>query len=146
MKAIPVDLEELGSVLYGGINAELEWYLDLRTGELLPISADFLAEMPQYKNVAKNPETFLPIGPLSSKEGFLVMEDFVDTLPEGEARRSLERALRLPKPFRSFKDTLMDFPEVRAAWFDFEHKRHRETAGAFLEENKIEWSEPKTGG
>lgn len=140
MKAIPVDLEELGDALYSGDSTDFDWYLDLRTGEVLLITEDVISEFPEYVGIAKKPETFLPIEPVSSREGFIAMEDFVESQPEGEARRSLERALRLPKPFRSFKETLVDFPDVRAAWFDFENKRHRETAIAFLEENKVEWS------
>ena len=61
------------------------------------------------------------------------MEDFVDELPEGEGCRALDRALRLPRPFRSFKDTLLDFPDLRERWFKFHHGRMLERAQAWLD-------------
>jgi len=70
-----------------------------------------------------------------------VMEDYVDGLPESEARRALARALRLPKPFRAFKDTLFDFPGEREAWFAFQTQHQREAAIRFLEENEVPWVE-----
>jgi hypothetical protein len=141
MDPIPVNLEELGNALDdGGGLAEHRWYLDLRNGNILLVSefGDFPEE---YDDVQEQPEVFLYIEPRSSREGFQTMEDYVDGLPEGEARRALDRALRLPKPFRSFKDTLFDFPAERETWFSFQNQRQREAAIRFLEENQVPWVE-----
>lgn len=139
MKKIPVNLGELGNALddQGG---EHQWYLDLRNGELLLVSefADFPEE---FEDIEEQTEVFLPVEPRSSHDAFVVMEDFVESLPESEVRRALARALRLPKPFRSFKDTLLDFPEDREAWFSFLGERQRQAAIRFLEENVVPWVE-----
>ena len=141
MDRIPVHLDDLGNALYdGGGLAEHRWYLDLRNGQLIPVSE--YADLPEeYDDIGEQPEVFLYIEPRSSHEGFEVMENYVDGLPESEARRALARALRLPKPFRSFKDTLFDFPEQREAWFAFQTQRQREAAIQFLEEKQVPWVE-----
>ncbi|MEK7949627.1 UPF0158 family protein [Luteolibacter soli] len=86
-------------------------------------------------------EIFLYIEPHSSRDGFRVMEDYVAGLPAGEAGRALARVLRLPKPFRSFKDTLFDFPEEREAWLAFQGQRQRQAAIRILEANQVPWVE-----
>lgn len=137
MDPIPVNLEGLGNALDDGC-AEHRWYLDLRNGNVLVV-AEFGDFPEEYAEVQKHPEIFLRIESRSSREGFQVMEDYIDALPEGEAQRALARALRLPKPFRAFKDTLFDFPEEREAWFSFQAQRQREAAIEFLEANQVPW-------
>lgn len=145
MNPIPIDLELLGNALNdGGGSADHQWYLDLRNGELLIVSE--YSDVPdEYEEAQKQPEVFLFVEPRSSREGFQVMEDYVEGLPEGEARRALERALRKPKPFRCFKDTLFDFPGEREAWFEFQNQRLREAAIEFLEARKVSWVEAPRG-
>lgn len=139
MKKIPVNLDELGDALddQGGGH---QWYLDLRNGKLLLVSE--FADLPEeFEDIEEQTEVFLPVEPRSSHDGFVVMEDFVESLPESEVRRALARALRLPKPFRSFKDTLLDFPGEREAWFNFLGERQHQAAIRFLEENEVPWVE-----
>jgi hypothetical protein len=83
----------------------------------------------------EDPDLFLPIRPMEPHESFQIMEDFVDELPEGEGCRALARALRLPRPFRSFKDTLTDFPDFRERWFKFHHGRMLQAAQEWLLEH-----------
>ncbi|RYD64141.1 MAG: hypothetical protein EOP83_10490 [Verrucomicrobiaceae bacterium] len=141
VERIPVHLDELGDALYaGGGFAQHRWYLDLRNGQLIPVSE--YADLPEeYNEIGQLPEVFLYINPRSSNEGFRMMENYVASLPDGEAGRALARALRLPKPFRSFKDTLFDFPEERDAWFSFQAQHQREAAIEFLEKNQVPWVE-----
>lgn len=141
MKKIPIHLDDIGSALgdQGGCGGH-QWYLDLRNGELLLVS-DF-ADLPEeYGDIEDQPEVFLPVEQRPSRDGFAGMEEFVESLPESEVRRALARSLRLPKPFRSFKDTLSDFPEDREAWFRFLGDRQRQAAIRFLEENEVPWVE-----
>ena len=141
MNKIPVNLAELGNALDdGGGLAEHHWYLDLRNGQLVRVSE--FSDLPEeYEDIGEQPEVFLYIEPRSSREGFAVMEEFVESLPESEASRALARALRLPKPFRSSKDTLFDLPEEREAWFAFLNQRQREAAIEFHKENEVPWTE-----
>ena len=123
------------------------WFLDLRSGEFIPWSHDpGLNEDSGFEDPEGKPEIFLQIESRPSREGYALMNDFAEDLPEGEARRALIRALGLPKPFRSFKDTLFDFPDEREAWFKFRTARLNEAAIEFLEENSVPWTKKDRGG
>lgn len=100
-------------------------------------------DVPTALEIANYPDLFILIEPRETHVAFRDMEEFVDTLQEGEPRRALARALRLPRPFRSFKDSLYDFPNERDAWFAFSEDRQRADAIEWLEERKIEWSKGK---
>lgn len=111
------DLEEA----LEGNSLDVTWFLDLETGEMAPeegLGGDKL-----------------PIEPLPPRDRFTIMEDFAAALPEGEAARALERALRLPKPFRAFRDTLRDFPELEKQWHAFHAAGMRRLAQDWLDEN-----------
>lgn len=133
-----IDLEMVVSAMDS--RDENVWYVDRKTGEVL-VSYDL--DEPEVvelnKQIENDPDRFLVIEPIDSRDGYLVMEDFVDTLPEGEARRSLFRAINGPKPFASFKHVLHDFPDERKAWFEFENERSLESAREFLRVNGIEF-------
>ncbi|BDU74624.1 DinB family protein [Mesoterricola silvestris] len=103
---------------------DVTWYLDLETGEVL-VDPDG----------GTNSEDLLPIEPLPSRDRFRIMEEFVENLEDGEPARSLARALRLPKPFRCFRDTLRDFPALEAAWHSVHEAGMRQLAQGWLDEN-----------
>jgi hypothetical protein len=113
---------------------EAPWLLDLESGEVVQAMSEDVSDMPEDEDW-EDPDRFLPIDPMDSSESFQIMEDFVDELPEGEGCRALARALRLPRPFRSFKDTLLDFPSLREQWFKFHDGRMLEYAQTWLEDN-----------
>ena len=110
-----------------------EWSLDLETGEVLFRSADELCE-----DDADSPEASgqcLTICGLESFEAFRIMAEFVAELPEDGAQPRLEAALDHRKPFRTFKDTLLDFPALREAWFKYHDGRMLIRAQKWIEEN-----------
>jgi hypothetical protein len=102
--------------------------LDLESGEVI-----HAADMPEDEDL-DDPDRYLVIPAMDSFDSFQIMEDFVEGLPEGEACRALARALRLPRPFRCFKDTLFEFPSLRERWFKFQHDRMLEYAQTWLED------------
>jgi hypothetical protein len=111
------------------------WMLNLETGEVILVPGRMVDEEPEDDEDFEDAEKFLPILPIPSHEGFRIMEDFVATLPDSEGSRSLERALGHTRPFRGFKDTLLDFPELRERWFKYHDGRMVEKAQEWLEDN-----------
>ena len=63
------------------------------------------------------------IAPTPSHEGYEDMQDFIERVRNPQARDLLERAIAGRGAFRRFKDTLLDFPELREAWFRFHDAR-----------------------
>ena len=107
---------------------DASWLLDLESGEVV-----YATDLPEEED-PDDPDRFLVIPAMDSFDSFQIMEDFVEGLPEGEACRALARALRLPRPFRCFKDTLFDFPALREQWFKFQQDRMLEYAQNWLED------------
>ena len=112
---------------------EASWLIDLESGEvILARPGESIDEDDEDEEPWEDSDRFIMICAIDSHEGFKIMEDFVDELPEGEGCRALDRALRLPRPFRSFKDTLFDFPDLRERWFKFHNGRMLEYAQEWL--------------
>lgn len=134
MRKLPVDLEML-SIALENLGGENQWYLDLESGDVFPVFDD--PEMEE--KVEADPDRFLFIEPpVSSGDDFRAMEDFVAGLPDGEAKRDLERVLRRAKPFRNFREALRDWPEVSAQWAAICARREDEKAREWLKDNQIE--------
>ncbi len=130
---LSIDAGDLREALNSHMD-EATWVVDLETGEV--IMAPYGESLEEDGDEPwEESERYMVVTPLESHEGFQIMEDYVETLPEGEGARALERALRLPRPFRCFKDTLSDFPDLRERWFKFHDAKMLEYAQAWLEDN-----------
>jgi hypothetical protein len=107
-------------------------YLDKKTGEILRISEYETEEEKQsyYEQIESDSERYVHIDPRPSHEGFRLMEDFANQLPDGEEKRTLQRALSWQKPFSNFKRALSEMPEIRDQW----HKYHDERMMALAKE------------
>jgi predicted nucleotidyltransferase len=121
-----VDLEELCMALEDN-SPTLEWWFDPDEGRAIPKSEDeSWEELPGI-----DPERLVPIEPIPSNEAYGDMEEFVGVVGDAHARDLLARAIAGRGAFRRFKDTLLEFPELREAWFTYHDARMRRRA--------IEW-------
>jgi hypothetical protein len=132
MRKVPVDLLMLPAAFES--HGENEWYLDLESGDVLPVFDDPELE----EKIEDDPDRFLPIEPPLAGDDFRVMEDFVAGLPPGEAKRDLERVLRRAKPFRNFREALRYWPAAQEQWFALRDGRMQELVRKWLAENDIE--------
>lgn len=87
---------------------------------------------------AIEPDRYVSIEQIPSHEAFQFMEDFVEALPDSRAAEQLVRALRGNKPFRRFKDALLDFPLERERWFEYESKQRREYIKQWAQDEGVE--------
>jgi hypothetical protein len=123
-------------------HSEMEWYLDRVTGEVLPTSVDFGGAPEEIMmEIETDPDRFLLIDPMDSRDGHRIMQAFINGMVEGEASRRLARAISGRKPFASFKQALFDYPRERDAWFEFHNEHMLEEAREFLRLNEIEFDE-----
>jgi Uncharacterised protein family (UPF0158)/Nucleotidyltransferase domain len=121
-----VDLDDLAQALEDH-SYEHSWWLDPKTGEVV-LWSNYLEEQGE-----PDPESrgLRPIDPLPSHEGYEEMQEFIERVRDPYARDLLERAIAGRGAFRRFKDTLLDFPSLRDAWFRFHDAR--------LERRAIDW-------
>lgn len=123
-------------------HSDLENYLDLMTGEVVPVSEEFTGTPEEIMmEIQENPDRFLLIDPMDSRDGHRIMQAFVNGMAEGEARRSLAGAISGRKPFASFKHVLFDYSGERAAWFEFHNGRMLQAAREFLCLNEVKFEE-----
>ncbi len=124
-----VDLRSLAEALEDH-SPETTWWFDPHTGETEPYLADPVSvgldeeEDPLDRGLIR-------IEPIPSREAYGDMEDFIERVRDPRARDLLERAIAGRGAFRRFKDTLLDFQELRQVWFAFHDAR--------MERRAIEW-------
>lgn len=142
MKSLAIDPDDLLFALSSGAPyQEPLWYLDRETGAVLldhedsdDLSEDF-GDDPRY----------LYIEPFESSRSYEVMQDFVESVPESRAAEALQRALDGRKPFRHFKDALLDYPDLREQWFQYEREAQLRMAMRWLDDHDIEPVWRRTG-
>jgi threonine dehydrogenase-like Zn-dependent dehydrogenase len=111
--------------------------------------ADWLAEsgcpgwqhedaMAAYALARDTSDRYLAVPEQDSREGFRDMEDFVLSVEDEQVQQRLARALGGRGTFRRFKDALLDLPQERERWFQFQEQRKKQRILDWLEENDIE--------
>jgi hypothetical protein len=129
--AVNVDSGELSLAL---TSHDLEYRLDLQTGDVFPWFDDMLEDDEELAAaLEETPDRFVRVEPVSSHESFRWMEDFAASQKDDAVREALLDALDRPRPFRRFKDALADFPEVREAWFRAHEERVLAYARTWIE-------------
>ena len=139
MAKIKVDSDMLLWVMesqYGEANS----YLDKQTGQIVQISEELFGddEDEMTNQVEENPDRYAFIEPISSNEGFKIMEDFTGSVSNPEAADTLYKALSRRSPFHNFKETLCEFDEIREKWFKFHDEVLLEMAKEWLNSEAID--------
>jgi hypothetical protein len=124
-----VDLADLALALEDHSD-EHSWWFDPATGTLEPRFAGDLGLPPTDAGPIR-------VDPLPSAVGYGDMEDFAAHVREPRTRDLLERAIGGRGPFRRFKDALLDYPELRQAWFAFHDARWERRAVEWLAERGL---------
>lgn len=116
-----------------------KFYLDLDTQEAVSLS-EF---EPQYTEdtallMENNPDRFIALPSQRDINEYSIMEQFIDSMPTGEAKRSLEVAIQGKGAFRRFKDRIYYFG-IEESWFAFRRRTFQQIAKAWCEEHDIEY-------
>ncbi|MEO8054709.1 MAG: UPF0158 family protein [Acidobacteriota bacterium] len=132
-----IDPDSLGVALESH-EAETEWVLDLRSGEVLPVIDPAISgDDTVQQELEREPQRYLYIEPIPSTQSFRIMEAFAAGLPPSEARSALIMALGQHHPFREFKAALLALPQLRAQWFAYHDAHMRTIAEQWLEDNGV---------
>src|SRR6266516_5170134 len=130
-----VNLRTLGEALEDH-SPETVWWFDPRSGD----SDSFIEAA--YADVGVEEESpgergLVRIDPIPSQEAYGDMEDFIGRVQDPRARNLLERAIAGRGAFRRFKDTLLEFPALRQAWFAFHDARMQRRAIRWLADQSL---------
>ncbi len=140
MARIKIDADELMMAMedHGGY---LSHYLDKEMGKILLTSEDLgLSDEDDdlAQRLAEEPDRYVAIESLSSRDGYRIMEDFVDSLPEGEERRILQQALSWRKPFSNFKSAIADMGPLREQWFKLHDRKMQQEMQDWLAYHELD--------
>src|SRR6266571_2296599 len=122
-----LDLGELCMALEDN-SPEHGWWLDPRSGEL-ELWAEF-GDPPEEEHPEER--GLVLVDPVGSDEAYADLEDFAEAVSDPRARDLLLRAIAGRGAFRRFKDTLLEFPGLREAWFGFHDARMQRRAIRWL--------------
>ncbi len=125
-----VDLRSLAAALEDHSPGTM-WWFDPHTGATEPSLADPVSVAVDAGEEDPLDRGLIRIEPIASREAYGDMEDFIDRVRDPRVRDLLERAIAGRGAFRRFKDTLLDFQELRELWFAFHDAR--------MERRAIEW-------
>ena len=123
-----LDLSDLCMALEDN-SPEHSWWFDPETGEA-ELWSDYTGDELGLGHPDDRGLTY--IEPIGSPEAYGDMEDFVERVRDPRARDLLARAIEGRGAFRRFKDALLEFPELRAAWFAFHDARMERRALRWL--------------
>lgn len=128
-----VDLADLALALEDH-SQEHTWWLDPATGAVEPRFENGAGAISGDDRGERRP---IPVQPLPTAVGYGDMEDFVARVRDPRARYALERAIAGRGAFRRFKDALLEYPELRRAWFKFHDARGERRAVEWLVEREL---------
>ena len=116
-------------------------YYHKETGEILeyPVGIEdwYTEEENPFQDVLDkveaNPEDYVEIEPMHSREAYRIMERFAEEMIDDPEIKilALDR-LAGPKPFRRFKD-LVEYSDYRESWFAFQQKAYEDYVRKILE-------------
>lgn len=126
-----VDLRSLAEALEDH-SPDTTWWFDPHTGQAEPRLAD--AALVGVDEQQEDPldRGLIHVEPIPSWEAYGDMEDFIARVRDPRARDLLQRAIAGRGAFRRFKDTLLDFQELRRVWFLFHDARMQRRAIRWL--------------
>ena len=112
---VAVDWVELEGALENN-SPELHSFLNKITGDVIRIFRGSEDAEDRLREVENSPD-FLYIEPISSREQYRWMEEFIETVEEANLKDKLNIAIDGKGAFRRFKDVLVGYPAERERWF-----------------------------
>ena len=112
---VSIDWVELEGALENN-SPELHSFLNRATGDVVRIFRGSEGAEQRLREV-ENDDDYLYIEPISSREQYRWMEEFIEVTEEPNLKDKLNIAIDGKGAFRRFKDVLVGYPEERERWF-----------------------------
>ena len=112
-------------------------YIDLFKKEVVSPDVD---DDISYQDV-ENKDRYFHIKPISSHEGFEIMQDFAVSEESEEIKEHLFDVLQQRKPFRNFKNAIKNYPDVEKKFYEYKDARLKEMLKDQLAEHGYELEE-----
>ena len=133
-RKLEVDIADV-CIALSGEGGELEWYLDLHTGETLLVNSEYAPEEHgglTEKQIHSDSLRFKRIPAPAEGELLKDMEAFAAAAQDDRLKQSLELALSAPHPERRFRAVLGWIPDEQHRWRTFRQERLEHRARSWL--------------
>ncbi len=115
-------------------------YLDRTSGEVITVVGTDEAD-PLVARVNTNPDNYVRVEPIPSREQYRMMERFIATVHHPELRDRLQDSIVGKGAFRRFKDVVTQYVEERKRWFTFRDVLAHQYIMDWLKTNRVEPNE-----
>ena len=136
MIAVAIDWIEFEGALENN-SPELHSFLNKITGDVVRVFESGDSSELQLKEAEESDE-YLYIDPISSREQYRWMEEFIEIIEEPTLKDKLNIAIDGKGAFRRFKDVLVGYPKEREQWFSKRSVKLRNHMMEWLESKNIE--------
>jgi len=89
------------------------------------------------KNILNNENQFIDIPKIESRDSYRWMQNFIETLDNDVLVKDLNDAINRGRPFRRFKDALVDYDKENESRFKFYSDKIKIEATLWLKERNI---------
>lgn len=138
---VAVDWVEFEGALENN-SPDLNSFLNLVTGDVIRVFNDG-DETTLTLEEAETSDAYLLIDPISSREQYRWMEEFIEVIEDATLKDKLNIAIDGKGAFRRFKDVLMGYPTERERWFAKRSaKLHTHMAKWLKEKNIVHTNTP----
>ena len=132
------------SVVIGAIEAasdEWQYFYDLKTHESIWFSEyGGFDDEEESELLDEEPERFIRLPSKYEIHEYSIMEEFVESLPEGAMQNQLYNAIQGRGAFRRFKN-IVNRLGIAKQWYDYRDDAHREIAIRWCRDNEYEYWE-----
>ena len=122
---------------------DLTYFLDLETMEPVFVADPIETGIDDSETIdliEDNPDRFLLLPTKFEINEYHIMEKFISSMEDSEAKEELSYAIIGRGAFRRFKDTLIRY-DIRQRWFDFQAAAYRDIAIQWCRENDLLFTE-----
>lgn len=116
MKKLSIDQKDLFFAFENRM-PETSHYINLESGEIIPVFAFNRKKV--LEQLKKEPDKYVKIKPITTKESFQIMKDYIETVPVPKIRQELQAALLKKGAFRSFRTVINKYPEEKEHFSKF---------------------------
>lgn len=113
-------------------------FLDRKTGALATLVGEGDPSDPVAARIHAEPDAFVLIEPVPSREQYRMMERFIETVTNATLKERLADSIVGKGAFRRFKDIIGRYPEERKRWFAFRDVLLHRHILDWLKQHKLE--------
>ncbi len=136
MTKVALDWVELEAALENN-SPELHSFLNTVTGDVIRVFEGTENSEARLKQAETSPD-FIYIEPISSRDQYHWMEEFIEMVEEPTLKDKLNIAIDGKGAFRRFKDVLVGYPSERERWFNKRSARLRDHMQQWLKSKRVE--------